>query len=77
MVDYSRLLKSPLFMSEYIASVAQLKSVDLGQLKNDDEKLSFFISILLFGEFSVDLHHQSVIRYIGQNKKIFSFFFES
>jgi hypothetical protein len=44
-VDYNRLVKSSLFIDEYLKLAHQLKYVNLNELKNDDEKLAFFISI--------------------------------
>lgn len=44
-VDYKGLANSSLFINEYLKLANQLKYVNLNELKNDDEKLAFFISI--------------------------------
>ena len=46
-VDYKLLLNSELFKNGYLKSVAELKNIKLNKLENDEQKLAFFINILL------------------------------
>jgi hypothetical protein len=46
-VDYKSLINSQVFQNDFLKSIAELKHIKLDRLINDEQKLAFFINILL------------------------------